>query len=587
MASRRMVTLTIDGMTVSVPAGASIMEAADSVGIHIPRLCYHPHLSILGACRVCLVEVEGLRNPVASCAYPAEDGMRVRTSSQALRRLRRDVVELILDNHPQDCQTCERNGRCELQKLAYEMGIRERLFEGERKRPPRDLSSPSIIRDPEKCILCGRCVRVCDEVQGVSNLSQHHRGFRTVVAPAHEADMSESVCVHCGQCANVCPTAALVEHNETEAVFRALEDPNLHVVAQTAPSIRAAIGEGFDFPPGTPATGKMITALRLLGFDRVFDTNFGADLTIVEEAHEFLRRLETGERLPLITSCSPGWINFMEHFYPELIPNASTCRSPMSMLSVLLKTYYAEKMGLDPRRIFVVAIMPCTAKKYEARRQEHRDAEGRPYTDAVLTTRELIWMIKTFGIEFRRLHDSDFDQPLGMSSGAADLFGTTGGVMEAALRTAYEKLTGRPCEQLEFVEVRGVQGVKESRVEMDGKILNVAVANGLQNAKRLFQRVLSGQKMYHMLEIMACPGGCIGGGGQPYPPPGMHIMDESLLRMRAQALYSIDRQKALRKSHENPFLKQLYEEYLGEPNGPRAHELLHTHYEPKLPRGTR
>ena len=581
------VTLSIDGIVTKSPAGSTIMDAADAVGIKIPRLCYHPHLSILGACRVCLVEVEGQRNPVASCAYPVADGMKIRTSSNQLRRLRRDVVELILDSHPKDCQTCERNGNCELQKLSYDLGIRERLFEGERKQPPKDLSSPAVIRDPEKCILCGRCVRVCNEVQGVYNLSQHRRGFQICVAPAHEGDMLNSVCVQCGQCANVCPTAAIIEHSATDAVFKAIEDPAKHVVVQTAPSIRAAIGEGFGFEPGTPATGKMISALRTLGFDRVFDTNFGADLTIVEEAHEFIRRLKSNDRLPLITSCSPGWIKFMEHFYPELIPHASTCRSPMTMLSVLLKTYYAEKQGLDPKNIYVVGVMPCTAKKYEAQRPEHADASGVPYTDAVLTTRELIWMMKTFGIEFKHLHDGDFDNPLGFSSGAADIFGTTGGVMEAALRTAYETVTGQPCENLDFVEVRGVEGVKESRVKIGDQTLNVAVSNGLQNAKRLFDRVLKGDKKYHMIEVMACPGGCIGGGGQPYPPPGLHIMDAKLLRMRAKALYAIDHHKQIRKSHENPYIQQLYKNYLGEPNSPRAHELLHTHYEAKLPRGTR
>ncbi len=587
MSDPNQITLSIDGITTKAAKGATIMEAADAIGINIPRLCYHPHLSVLGACRVCLVEVAGQRNPVASCAYPVEEGMKVKTSSTLLRRLRRDIVELILDSHPQDCQTCERNGNCELQKLSYELGIRDRLFQGERKRCKKDLSSPAIARDEEKCILCGRCIRVCAEVQGVYNLSQHRRGFGIHVAPAHESNMMNSVCVQCGQCANVCPTAAIIERNSTEEVFAALADPSRHVVVQTAPSIRAAIGEGFGYEPGTPATGKMVTALRMMGFHRVFDTNYGADLTIVEEAHEFLRRLEKNEKLPLITSCSPGWIKFMEHFYPELIPYASTCRSPMTMLSVLLKTYYAEKQGLDPKSIFVVGVMPCTAKKFEARRPEHQAPWGTPYTDAVLTTREIIWMMKCLGIEFRHLHDGDFDTPLGLSSGAADIFGTTGGVMEAALRTAYEKVTGQPCDNLDFVEVRGVEGVKESNVKIGDKTLRVAVANGLQNAKNVLDQVESGAKQYHMIEIMACPGGCIGGGGQPYPPPGMHIMDAKLLRMRARALYTIDREKKLRTSHKNPFILKLYEEFLGEPNSHKAHKLLHTQYEAKSPRGVR
>jgi iron-only hydrogenase group A len=585
MIAEQKITLWIDGIQTSVPKGSTIMEAADGLGIRIPRLCYLPDLSILGACRVCLVEVEGLRNPVASCAYPAEQDMKVKTHSALLRRLRRDVVELILDNHPKDCQTCERDGNCELQKLAYELGIRERLYEGERKRIENDYSSPAVIREPEKCILCGRCVRVCAEIQGVHNLGQHARGFNIEVAPAHCGNMLDSVCVQCGQCANVCPTAAIIEHNQTDDVFAALENPDMHVVVQTAPSIRAAIGEGFGYEPGTPATGKMITALRHMGFDRIFDTNFGADLTIVEEAHEFLRRLETGENLPLITSCSPGWIKFMEHFYPEMIPLASTCRSPMSMLSVLLKTFYAERTGMDPDNIFVVAIMPCTAKKYEARRPEHVGANGKPYTDAVLTTRELTWMMKTFGVNFRDLPDGDFDSPLGMSSGAADIFGTTGGVMEAALRTAYEKVTGETCENLDFTTVRGVEGVKEATINIAGTELRVGVANGLNNAKILLDKVEKDPETFHMIEIMACPGGCIGGGGQPYPPEGMNILDRQLIEMRAKALYTIDSHKKLRKSHENPFIQKLYDQYLGEPNGKKAHELLHTHYKAKLPRG--
>jgi iron-only hydrogenase group A len=580
-------TLTIDGVRTTVPAGTTLLEAADRIGIRIPRLCHHPSLSMLGACRVCLVEVEGARNLAAACATAAENGMAVRTATPLLRRVRRDVVELILDNHPKDCQICERNGNCELQSLAYELGVRQRLFEGERKVHPRDESAPSVIRDPEKCILCGRCVRVCDEVQGVTNLGQQHRGFRITVGPSFDGPMQESVCVHCGQCANVCPTAAIIEHNHTDAVFEALADPDRLVLVQTAPAIRATIAEGFGFPPGTPATGKLAAALRLMGADRVFDTNVGADITVVEEAHEFLHRLESGGPLPLITSCSPGWINFMEHFYPELIPHASTCRSPMSMMSVLLKTYYAEKAGLDPSRLFVTAIMPCTAKKFEVRRPEHAGPDGRPYTDAVLTTRELIWMLKSLGVDFANLADGAFDDPLGTSSGAADIFGTTGGVMEAALRTAYESLTGQPCPSLDFEAVRGVEGVKEAVVDIAGKPIRVAVANGLRNARSLLDAILAGEKTFHLVEIMACPGGCIGGGGQPYPPHGTHLLSPDLLRLRARALYDIDRAKTLRTSHTNPAVQQLYREFLGAPNSPKAHELLHTHYEPKQPRGTR
>jgi iron-only hydrogenase group A len=587
MTEENRIRLTIDGLDVEVAEGTSILKAADAVGIQIPRLCHHPRLSVLGACRVCIVEVEGQRNPVASCAFPVSHGMKVKTSSPLLRRLRRDIVELILDNHPKDCQTCERNANCELQSLAYSLGVRERLFEGVRKQYSMDVSSPSVHRNPEKCILCGRCVRVCSEVQGVHNLFPQRRGFETLPAPGHERDMADSVCIHCGQCINVCPTAALVENSEVESVLNALEDPNTVVVVHTAPSIRAAIGEGFGFAPGTPTTGKMVTALRHMGFDAVLDTNFSADLTIVEEATEFISRLKSGRGLPLITSCSPGWICFMERFYPELIPLASSCRSPMTMMSALIKTYYAQKKGLDPKKIFVVAIMPCTAKKFERQRPEHRTEWGAPLTDAVLTTRELIWLAKTFGVDYPNLPDGQFDPLLGESSGAGDIFGATGGVMEAALRTAYEKVTGKPCPQLDFREVRGIQGIKESTIEIAGTRINIAVSNGLNNAKQLLDAIISGEKRFHLIEIMACPGGCVAGGGQPFPPEGMSVLDPELTRLRAQALYAIDAAKRLRKSHENQEILQLYREFLGEPNGHRAHELLHTKYAAREPRGVK
>ena len=586
MTSEKKVSLWIDGVKVTVPEKTTILQAAASINIDVPSLCYHPDLSVIGACRVCVVEVEGQRNPVASCAFPVTEGMKVKTSSSLLRRLRRDVVELILDNHPMDCQSCVRNGTCELQKLAYDLGVRERLFEGERKHYAVDTSSP-VHRNPDKCILCGRCIRVCDEVQGVHNLNVQHRGFRNVVAPAHECNMIDSVCIHCGQCVNVCPTAAFTEQDATESVFAALSNPELHVVVHTAPAIRATIGEGFGFRPGTPVTGKLVTALRRAGFHKVFDTNFSADLTIVEESMEFVSRIQKKERLPLITSCSPGWVNFMERFYPELIPLTSTCKSPMSMMSTLLKTYYAQQANLDPKNIFVVAIMPCTAKKFEAARPEHQMPGGKPYTDAVLTTRELIWMLKCLGVDFHSLEDGLFDSPLGVSSGAADIFGATGGVMEAALRTAYEKITGKELEDLDFTTVRGVEGVKETSVMINGMSINIGVANGLQNAKNLLDRVASGEKEYHLIEIMACPGGCVAGGGQPYPPRGMHVLDPDLARLRAKALYSIDGSKSLRKSHENPAIELLYENFLGAPNSHLCHELLHTHYQPRYPRGVK
>ena len=467
------------------------------------------------------------------------------------------------------------------------MGVRERHFEGERKQFPIEDSSHSVVRDPEKCILCGRCVRVCAEIQGVYNLSQHGRGFRTVVAPAHLAKMDESVCIQCGQCINVCPTAAFLEKRSSGDVWGALADPQLHVVVQTAPSIRAAIGEGFGLAPGTPVTGRMITALRRLGFDAVFDTNFGADLTIVEEAHEFLSRLEGNGPLPMITSCSPGWINFLEKFYPELVPHASTCKSPMSMLSTLAKTYYAEKKGIDPRKIYVVAVMPCVAKKYEARRPEHLMPGGTPYTDAVLTTRELIWMIKSYGIDFVRLPAGQFDAPLGLSSGAGDIFGTTGGVMEATLRAAGELVTGKPADRLDFTEVRAVEGLRETYVAIGDRTVHVGVANGLTNAKKLLDKIVRHEEEFHVIEVMACPGGCIGGGGQPYPLENARVLDPELLARRATALYTIDKGKSLRKSYENPAIEELYDKFLGVLGLEKSHTLLHTHYQGKLPRGIR
>lgn len=584
---KKKINLTIDGVEISVDEGTTIMEAAEHLGIRIPRLCYHPDLSMAGSCRVCIVDVAGMGYYMPSCSVKVWEGMEVQTNSPEIRQARRDIVELLLDNHNWDCQTCERDGHCELQNLAYAMGVRRRHFEGERKRFPIEDSSHSVVRDAERCILCGRCVRVCAEIQGVYNLSQHGRGFNTVVAPAHMANMDDSVCIQCGQCINVCPTAAFLEKRNSGDVWDALADPDIHVVVQTAPSIRAAIGEGFGLPAGTPSTGRMITALRRLGFDAVFDTNFGADLTIVEEAHEFLTRLEGHGLLPMITSCSPGWINFLEKFYPELIPHASTCKSPMSMLSSLIKSYYAEKKGIDPKKIYVVAVMPCVAKKYEARRPEHTTGDGMPYTDAVLTTRELIWMIKCYGIDFIKLPDGQFDSPLGVSSGASDIFGTTGGVMEATLRAASELVTGKPADRLEFTEVRAVEGLRETYVAIGDRAIHVGVANGLNNAKVLLDKIVKQQEQFHVIEVMACPGGCIGGGGQPYPAENIKVLDPELLRKRAGALYAIDKSKTLRKSYENPAIEEVYDTFLGGPGSQKAHSLLHTHYQGKLPRGIR
>jgi NADP-reducing hydrogenase subunit HndD len=584
---KKKINLTIDEKPISVPEGTTVMDACQRLGIHIPRLCYHPDLSLAGSCRVCIVDVEGMGHFMASCSVAVWEGMVVKTNSPEIRQARRDIVELLLDNHPKDCQTCERDGHCELQNLAYAMGVRERLFEGERKEFAVDDSSHSVVRCPEKCILCGRCVRVCAEIQGVYNLSQHGRGFHTCVGPAHLEKMDDSVCIQCGQCINVCPTAAFLEKRSSEDVWKALADPDIHVVVQTAPSIRAAIGEGFGMRPGTPATGKMVTALRVLGFDGVFDTDFAADLTIVEEAHEFLTRLQGAGPLPMITSCSPGWVSYMEKFYPALIPHASTCKSPMSMMSALFKTYYAEKKGIDPEKIYTVAVMPCVAKKYESRRPEHMMPNGKPYTDAVLTTRELIWMIKCYGISFESLPDGQFDAPLGLASGAGDIFGCTGGVMEATLRAASELVTGKPADRLEFTEVRAVEGLRETYVAIGDRNIHVGVANGLTNAKVLLDKVLADKDRFQVIEVMACPGGCVGGGGQPYPPEGLKVLDPDLIRLRAGALYAIDAGKELRKSYENPAIEELYEDFLGGPGSDRAHELLHTHYSARTPRGIR
>ena len=589
MSEQQTVNLTIDGVRVGAPRGATIMEAAEkALGVKIPRLCYHPKLSMQGSCRVCIVDVKGASGYLTACSAQVTEGMEVQTNSPAIRQARRDIVELLLDNHPRACLTCERDANCELQNLAYSLGVRDYQFSGERKRFPIESSSVSVVRNPEKCILCGRCVRVCAEVQGIENLSQHARGFKAFVAPAFGANMDDSVCIQCGQCVNACPTAAFVEKSYTESVWQALADPAKHVVVHTAPAIRATVGEGFGMKPGTPAAGKLVTALRRLGFDRVFDTNFAADLTIIEEATEFLSRVKKGERLPLLTSCSPGWVNFLERFYPELIPNASSCRSPMSMMSSLIKTYYAKKARIDPKDIFVVSVMPCTAKKFESRRPELGMPDGTPATDAVITTRELIYMIKSYGINLAGLEDGEFDTPLGESTGAADIFGTTGGVLEAALRMAVEVINGAPPANMEFVEVRAVEGLRVRELKVNDELtLRVGVSNGLNNAKKLLDKVVKGEEKFHIIEIMACPGGCIGGGGQPYPPAGYTILDPKLLARRAAALYAIDAQKELRSSNHNPAIKAIYADYLGKPGGEKAHRLLHTHYAPRLPRGIR
>ncbi|MDR2006174.1 MAG: [FeFe] hydrogenase, group A [Acidaminococcales bacterium] len=566
-----MVNVTIDGRKVSVHKSASVLNAANKAGAKVPTLCYHPELRPEGACRVCVVEVEGSRTLVASCVYPVSEGMIVRTNTDAVRHARRSVVELMLANHPPDCLVCVRNKNCELQKVAAELGLREIRFDGEKKKHPLDANNPSLVRDNEKCILCGRCVRVCSERQGVHVYSFTRRGFGTVVSPAFDAGLDEAACTYCGQCSVVCPTAAITEKDDAEAVWKAISDPTKHVIIQTAPSVRVALGETQGLAPGAIVTGKMVAALRRMGFDKVFDTNFSADLTIMEEGSEFIHRLKNGGKLPMVTSCSPGWVNLAEMFYPDLLEHLSTAKSPQQMFGAVAKTYYAEKSGIDPKNIVSVSAMPCTAKKAEAVRPQMRSS-GYQDVDIVITTRELGRMIKEAGIDFAQIEEEEFDAPMGIGSGAGAIFGATGGVMEAALRTAYELLTGEELKNLDFNDVRGLKGLKEASVNIAGVEVKVAVVNTLGEARQMMERVRAKEAPYHFIEIMACPGGCISGGGQPAPVDGE-------IRMKRQAsIYEIDRCSAVRKSHENPAVKTLYAEWLGQPLGEKAHKLLHTHY---------
>ncbi len=579
------ITVFIDGIEVTVPEGTTIMEAADTIGIHIPRLCYHPSLSIEGACRICVVEIEGRKNLVAACAYPVESGLKIKTISPKLRRIRRDIVELILDNHPMDCQTCERDSNCELQRAAYSLGVRYRHFVGERKNYAKDLSSFSVIRDPNKCILCERCVRVCEEVQGVTALANAHRGFKSVVVPAFEENFSDSICVNCGQCINMCPTAAFLEKDNTGDVWKAIDAKDMIVVGQIAPSVRAAIGEAFGLMPGENYEKQCAEAMRMLGFDYVFDTQFGADVTIMEEASEFVQRLKNNEKFPMFTSCCPTWVKFVEHFYPEFLNNLSTAKSPMSMQGALIKTFFAKQLNVPPEKIFNVAIMCCTAKKFEANRPELKDEKGNKYIDAVITTREFAWMIKSAGINFTKLKGTEFDKPLGLSSGAGTIFGTTGGVMEAALRSAAEFITGETLVDIEFKDIRGVEGIRETTITIGSTNLNIAVAHGLDNAHQLIRDIKAGKKQYHFIEVMGCPGGCIGGGGQPYPIPPYLPLSKELLLKRASALYNSDKKKTFRRSHHNPDVIRIYKNFLEAPLSKLSHKLLHTHYVQRHPTG--
>lgn len=568
----KMVNVIVDGQKVEVPSTTTVLEAAQLAGVKIPTLCYHPELRPEGACRVCLVAVEGARSLVASCVYPVNEGMKVYTNTAEVRAVRKTVVELLLANHPQDCLSCQRNQNCELQSIAADLGIREIPFRGEMKNYPLDNKNPSLVRDQNKCILCGRCIRACSERQGVHVYSFVNRGFNTMVTPAFNTGLDDAPCTYCGQCASVCPTGAIVEKDDTCNVWAALSDPTKHVVVQTAPAVRVALGETLGLEPGSIVTGQMVAALKRLGFDKVFDTDFTADLTIMEEGSEFLQRLTKGGTLPMITSCSPGWVNFIELMYPDLLGHLSTAKSPQQMFGALVKTYYAEKAGIDPKNIVSVSIMPCTAKKAEAARQE-MNSSGYQDVDYVLTTRELGRMIKEAGLDFSKLQTTEYDDPLGISTGAGVIFGATGGVMEAALRTVSEIVTGKELEDIEFKTVRGLKGLKEAEVLVGDLTVKIAVANTLANARILLDKIRNGEADYHFIEVMACPGGCIGGGGQPIST------DASIRQRRADAIYECDQCSALRKSHLNPGVKELYDTWLEKPLGEKSHKLLHTHYQ--------
>ena len=572
------VHIKINGTSYEVAAGSTILEAAHSVGIEIPTLCYLKEINAIGACRICVVEVKGAKSLVTACVYPVSEGMEVVTNSEKVMASRKTNLELLLSTHDQNCLSCVRSTDCELQRLCRDYGVNGQRFVGTRERYALDDSAPHMIRDNNKCILCRRCVAACRENQAVGVIGPTERGFQTHIACAFEAKLGESPCISCGQCITVCPTGALTEKDDSGKVWAALHDPEKYVVGQTAPSVRATLGECFGLPIGTNVEGKMVAALRRLGFNAVFDTDTAADFTIMEEATEFVHRVKNGGVLPMITSCSPGWVKFCETYYPDMIPNLSSCKSPQGMFGALTKTYYAEKMGLDPRNIVSVSVMPCTAKKFEVGRDDMCAAgEGIPDMDISITTRELARMIQRAGIVFNELPDEDFDPALGESTGAAVIFGATGGVMEAALRTAVELVTGEVAPEVDYTEVRGTQGIKEATYEVGGMKLNVCVASGLSNADKVLKAVQSGEKHYDFIEFMACPGGCVNGGGQPTQPASVRNFVD-LKSLRAKALYSEDEAKAVRKSHENPLLKKIYAEYLGQPGGEKAHHILHTSY---------
>ena len=571
------IKLTIDGKEVKVNEGITVLQAAKQIGIDIPTLCFLKDVNQAGECRICIVEIEGRRGFVPSCRTIVEEGMKIKTNTIELNEARRIILDLILSAHHRDCLTCVRNGNCELQALADKFGVTEVHYEGQKEKAFIDEISPSIVRDNSKCIMCKRCVATCKNVQKVGAIDVAGRGFHSRIAAENDESLNNVNCTFCGQCIEACPVGALKEKDETATVWRKLRDKDTFVVVQTAPAVRAALGEEFGMPIGTCVTGKMVTALKRLGFDKVFDTNTGADLTIVEEANELIERLNDKEAvLPMITSCSPGWVRYIEMNYPEQLDHLSSCKSPHEMFGSILKSYYAKKMGIDAEKMYVVSVMPCIAKKFEKVREEMKN-DGLANVDSVITTRELARMIKQAHMDLSLLEDSEFDNPMGEATGAGAIFGTTGGVMEAALRTAYEKVTGEELEKLEFEEVRGKEGIKKSTIKMGEKEIKVAVAHGLANAQEILEEIKNGKADYQFVEIMACPGGCIMGGGQPIVSSKKRN-DIDVRKARAAALYKIDEQSKIRKSHENPYIKELYEEFLETPGSYRAHKYLHTTY---------